>query len=172
MDMSKVMRIIMFIANLFCLVLAIIILSMSIGHWHEYAGGALSIIVCILGFCVVCANNQTVIYGFSVLLALDLIIMLANGIYLAILKSGYSDFCFYNDGDYNKAPKWGCWDWKNNGHYERATGVMVCLFLAIIFRALNFAGACMLARAVDDDYDDGIGETRKSHDLGERGRQY
>ena len=166
------MRILLFIGNFICLILAIVVLSMSIGHWHEYAGGAFSIIVCILGMFMVCVYNHIALYGFSILLAIDLLILLANGIYLAIIKSGYSDFCFHNDGDFNKMPKWGCWDWRN-GHYERATGVMVCLFLAVIFRALNFASACLLARALyDDQYDDGVGDTRKTHDLGERGRQY
>ena len=172
MDLSKSMRILLLVGNLGCLILAIIVLSMSIGHWHEYAGGAFSIIVAIFGLFVVCLYNHVAIFGYAVFVGIDLLVMLANGIYLAILKSGYSDFCFEGSDDYSKAPKWGCFDWKN-GHYERATGVMVCLFLGVVLRALNFASACLLGKSVyDDSYDDGVGEIRKTHDLAEKGRQF
>lgn len=172
MDLSKLMRILLFAGNLIVLILAIIILSLSIGHWHEYAGGALSLIVAIFGLFVVCLYSHVVIFGYAVLVGVDLLVMLANGIYLAILKSHYSDFCFDHDMDFSKSPIWGCADWRH-GHYERATGVMVCLFLAVLLRALNFASACLLGKNVyDDQYDDGVGDIRKTHDLAERGRQF
>lgn len=137
MDLSKVMRTLLVIGNIFVIILAIIILSLSLGYWHEYTGGAISIVVGIFGLIVVCLNNHIVIMGYAVLVGIDLLVLLANGIYLAILKSGYADFCFNNDGD--KSPSWGCHDWRHNGYYERATGVMVCLFLSVVLRALNFA---------------------------------
>jgi len=120
----------------------------------------------------VCLYSHVVIFGYAVLVGIDLLVMLANGIYLAILKSHYSDFCFDHDMDFSKSPIWGCADWRH-GHYERATGVMVCLFLAVLLRALNFASACLLGKNVyDDQYDDGVGDIRKTHDLAERGRQF
>jgi hypothetical protein len=175
MEMSRVMRILLVIGNICVIILAIVIMSLSLGYWHEYTGGAISILVGILGLIVVCLYNHIIIIGYAVLLAIDFLILLANAIVLTILKSGIADYCFNNDGD--KSPLWGCHDWRDNGngHYKRATGVMVCLFISVVLRALNFASACLLARAVyEDQYEGGMDDTRKpdTHDLGERGRQF
>jgi len=174
MDLSKLMRILLVIGNICCIILAILILSMSLGFWHEYTGGAVSILVAIFGLIVVCLDNHIIIIGYAVFVGIDLLVLLANGIVLAILKSGISDYCFHGDNDGDKSPPWGCNDWRYNGYYQRATGVMICLFLSVILRALNFASACLLARAVYDEQYEGIDDTRKpdTHDLGERGRQF
>jgi hypothetical protein len=159
MDISKVMRFLLVIGNILIIILAIIIMSLSLGYWHEYTGGAISIVIAILGLFVSCLNNHIIIIGYAVLIAIDLLILLANAIVLTIMKSGVSDFCFDNSGD--KSPTWGCHDWRHNGYYQRATGVMVCLFLSVVLRALNFASACLLARAVYDDQYGEIEDTRK-----------
>jgi hypothetical protein len=159
MGLSKVMRILLVIGNIAIIILAIIIMSLSLGYWHEYTGGAISILIAILGLIVVCLYNHIIIIGYAVLIAIDLLILLANAIVLTIMKSGVSDYCFNSDGD--KSPTWGCHDWRHNGYYQRATGVMVCLFLSVILRALNFASACLLARAVYDDQYGEIEDTRK-----------
>ena len=164
--MTRLMRILLVIGNVICIVLAILILTLSLGFWYEYVGGGVTILISIFGLIVSCTYNHIMFMTYAILAAIDLLIMIANGIVSAVHLFSYSRYCFDHDNDALQ-PSTGCNDWRYEGHRERTIAILVFLFVGVIIRVLNFGSSCLLAKIIysgDNEHDESrIGETKRPY---------
>ena len=163
--MTRLMRILLVIGNVICIVLAILILTLSLGFWHEYVGGGITILISIFGLIVSCTYNHIIFMIYAILAAIDLLIMIANGIISVVHLVSYSHYCFEYNNDALQ-PSTGCSDWRHEGH-SRTIAVLVFLFVGVIIRVLNFGSSCLLAKIIysgDNEHDESrIGETKRPY---------
>jgi len=165
MAASKLFRISLLVGNSMVIILAVIILSLSVHRWNEYVGGGISIFVSIAGLLVSCVSHPMSIMGYSILVIVDFLILLANAIIITVHNVNVAQYCFEYRDDF-ASPHYGCDDYRHRGYNKRAIGVMVCLFLCVIIRVLNFACAALLARIAYSGVDD------EGNRLDKRERQY
>lgn len=160
------MRILLVIGNVICMILAILILTISLGFWYEYVGGGITILISIFGLIVSCTFNHIVFMIYAILAAIDLLIMTANGIISVVHLVSYSRYCFENNNDALQPPT-GCNDWRDEGHHERTIAVLVLLSVGVVVRVLNFGSSCLLAKIIyngDNQHDESrIGETKRPY---------
>ena len=134
------------VANILIIILGIVICCLSLYQWNDYATCGFTILIALCWSCCICVENNVVISCYTVMMVIDLLLLLANAIYHSVMTGKYSDFCF-NENYWNDSPKWGCHDWRH-GDFHRSVGVIVCYFLAFLFRLFNIVGSCLLARSL------------------------
>lgn len=95
------------VANLFIIILAIIIMCLSVYHWNDYTAASLTILVSLCFACCVCVENNVALSCYSVLMTIDMLILLANGIYYSVIVRRYSVFCDDMSRTDISGPEWG-----------------------------------------------------------------
>lgn len=154
MNLGVLCRLIILIGNVISVIMAIIILCMSINRWHEIAGSAFSILVAGYGTLVILFSLDFFNYILFVIgLILDFAFMLANAIVLVVYLNLATQYCYnYDLSKTNYIPDTlRCHDWEDHEymvmtHQQRVVGVVVCLFIVTIVRAINSACAIFIVR--------------------------
>lgn len=148
---SKCLVALISVANILIIILGIVIICLSLNQWNDYATCAFTILIAICWSCCICVENNVVISCYTVMMVIDVLLLLANAIYHTVMHVKYSNFCFDGGYDLTEAPKWGCHDWRTpdggaGEYYHRSIGMIICYFLAFLFRLFNIIGSCLLAR--------------------------
>ena len=143
---SRCLSALISVANLFILILAIIIMCLSIGNWNDYVSSVLTIIITLCWICCVCVQNNVALSCYTVFMIIDMLILLANAIFYTIRSKQYNNFCYNNIRD-GTSPEYGCHDWRN-GYKARTIGILICFYIAFALRLFNIIGSCLLAKNI------------------------
>jgi hypothetical protein len=153
--MEQILRTAFLLSNILALISGIIVCSVTVYRWGEYAGGAISILVSIYGLILACSYGYIRLLVYMVLVFIDLVISLANGIILVIFMAKVRRYCFDGEKslDYD-LPDVACNDWRTeyggNGYFARATTVSVFLFIGVALKILNGVCAFFMTRFHSD----------------------
>lgn len=122
-------------------------MCLSLGNWNDYTSAAFTILITLCWTCCVCVENNVAISCYSALMVIDMLILLANGIFYSVITKRYNDFCYDMSRTDLSGPEWGCHDWRVGGK-ARTIGMIVCFYIAFAFRLFNIIGSCLLARSI------------------------